>query len=150
MTKMKNLFITLSIIAAILCSTPSHAQKIVKSDIDVNSVVPGMTLRPLNKSEHARLAAVKACNITACTSAVIAAAATVGVVAYDVEFREAGSKDFHQTAELDKATRDKFIVGAAASAGVCVLSAITGISIKMTLRNKTIVRASTGGFVIEF
>lgn len=148
---MKKMVITLAVtIAAILFSTPSFAQKAISTPTDVNALVPGMTLRPLNASEASRLYVIKAMNITASCSAVVAAAATVGAVAYDVEAREATAKGYGAAEEADIKARNAFIMGAGAAAGISAIAGLTSVCVKATLKNKTIVRASTGGFVIEF
>lgn len=150
---MKKIIITLSIIiAAVLFSTPSFAQKALTVPSDVNALVPGMTLRPLSKSESACLTAVKAMNITACSTATVGAVAAVGAIAYSVESKEAEGKgeSFARVAEYDKKVCKSFITTAGVSFGLCAVSAFTSITLKASLRGKTIVRASTGGFVIEF
>lgn len=147
---MKNLVIALTVIATVLFSTPAFAQVAVSTPSDVNSLVPGMTLRPLTHSEAARLNAMKAMNITAVCSAAVAVAGTVGAVAYDVEAREAVAKKYDKAEAADLKARNSFIAGAAAAAGISAICGITSITLKATLRHKTIVKASTGGFVLEF
>ena len=149
----KSVIALVAVIAAVLFSAPSYAQKIVNTPTAApESFVPSMTIRPLTASERTRLSCVKAFSITAGCTAGIAAAATVGAIAYDVEYREAlgNGSSFQKAADYDNTARKYFVIGAAASAGVAVLSGITAISIKATMRHTTIVKASAGGFAIEF
>lgn len=150
----KKLFILMAaVLIAASFSGESFAQKkfTIPQGADLNQLIPGAYLRPIEKKENMILTTSNVMSITSAASGVAAVGCAMGAIIYDIEYREiAGGPDWAGYAPKDAKASQNCLKGAYACAGVAVATGITSIICKSMIRRKTIVKTATGGFVVEF
>ncbi|MCQ2145767.1 MAG: hypothetical protein MJY72_08490 [Bacteroidales bacterium] len=134
-------------------SSESYAQKkfTIPQGADLNQLIPGAYLRPIEKKENAILTTSNVMSITSAAAGVAAVGCAMGAIIYDIEYREiAGGPDWAGYAPKDAQASQNCLKGVYTCAGVAVATGITSIICKSMIRRKTIVKTATGGFVVEF
>ena len=142
-----------AVIMTALSGADSYAQKkfTIPQGADLNQLIPGAYLRPIEKKENALLMTSNVMTVTSAASGIAAVGCAMGAIIYDIEYREiAGGPDWADYAPKDALASQNCLKATYACAGFSAACGITSIICKCMIRRKTIVKTATGGFVVEF